>query len=108
MKPIIHCLFEQSGTFKNAFKSFGYEAFDYDILDDFDETDFKIDLFNEITNAYDYKPSIFDTFYREDLILAFFPCTRFENQINLSFKGVKFQDKNLSDIDTHGYPLGSP
>lgn len=99
MKPIIHCLFEQSGTFKNAFKSFGYEAFDYDILDDFDETDFKIDLFNEITNAYDYQPSIFDTFYREDLILAFFPCTRFENQINLLFKGVQFQDKNLSDID---------
>ena len=26
MKPIIHCLFEQSGTFTNAFKSFGYEA----------------------------------------------------------------------------------
>ena len=27
----IHCLFEQSGTFKNEFKKLGYEAFDYDI-----------------------------------------------------------------------------
>lgn len=28
----VHCLFEQSGTFKNEFKKLGYEAFDYDIL----------------------------------------------------------------------------
>ena len=31
---IVHCLFEQSGTFKNEFKKFGIEAFDYDILND--------------------------------------------------------------------------
>lgn len=47
-----HCLFEQSGTFKNEFKKLGYEAYDYDILDDFGETDFKVDLFNEIETAY--------------------------------------------------------
>ena len=46
------CLFEQSGTFKNEFKKLGYEAYDYDILDDFGETDFKCDLFNEIEKAY--------------------------------------------------------
>ena len=40
-----HCLFEQSGTFKNAFKSFGIDAEDYDILNDFGETDHVIDLF---------------------------------------------------------------
>lgn len=45
---IVHCLFEQSGTFKNEFKKLGYDAYDYDILDDYGQTDFKIDLFKEI------------------------------------------------------------
>lgn len=49
---VYHCLFEQSGVFKNEFKKLGYEAYDYDILDDFGETDFKVDLFNEIEKAY--------------------------------------------------------
>lgn len=48
-----HCFFEQSGTFKNEFKKLGYEAYDYDILDDFGETDYKIDLFKEIETAYE-------------------------------------------------------
>ena len=59
---IVHCLFEQSGTFKNAFKKYGIEAYDYDILNDFGETDYVIDLFNEIEKAYDNNPSIFDNF----------------------------------------------
>lgn len=42
-----HCLFEQSGTFKNVLKEMGYEAYDYDILNDFNETDYQIDLFAE-------------------------------------------------------------
>lgn len=45
---IAHCLFEQSGTFKNEFKKLGIEAYDYDILNDFGETDYQIDLFAEI------------------------------------------------------------
>lgn len=84
---IVHCLFEQSGTFKNEFKKLGYEAYDYDILNDYGETDFQIDLFKEIEGGYDGKPSIFDKISQEDLILAFFPCVRFENQIMLSFRG---------------------
>lgn len=48
----VHCFFEQSGTFKNEFKKLGYEAFDYDIQDNFGETDFVIDLFAEIEKAY--------------------------------------------------------
>lgn len=48
----VHCLFEQSGTFKNEFKKLGYEAYDYDIQNDFGETDFQIDLFQEIVNGY--------------------------------------------------------
>lgn len=48
----IHLLFEQSGTFKNAFRSLGYEAFDYDIQNNFWETDHVVDLFGEIEKAY--------------------------------------------------------
>jgi hypothetical protein len=43
-----HCLFEQSGTFKNEFKKMGFEAFDYDILNDYGQTDFQCDLYKEI------------------------------------------------------------
>lgn len=43
-----HCLFEQSGTFKNEFKKLGIEAYDYDILNDYGQTDHIIDLFAEI------------------------------------------------------------
>lgn len=49
---IAHCLFEQSGTFKNEFKKLGIEAFDYDIQNEFGQTDKQIDLFKEIENAY--------------------------------------------------------
>lgn len=41
-------LFEQSGTFKNEFKKLGIEAYDYDILNDYGETDYQLDLFQEI------------------------------------------------------------
>lgn len=47
-----YCLFEQSGTFKNEFIKLGIEAFDYDILNDYGQTDFQIDLFEEIEKAY--------------------------------------------------------
>ncbi len=55
-----HCFFEQSGTFKNEFKKLGYEAYDYDILNDFNETDYVMDLYKEINNGYEGKESIFD------------------------------------------------
>jgi len=44
----IHCFFEQSGTFKNEFKKLGFYAEDYDIQNEFGETDNVIDLFAEI------------------------------------------------------------
>lgn len=91
---IAHCFFEQSGTFKNEFKKLGYEAYDYDILNEFGETDYIIDLFKEIGGAYDGKPSLFDKIKKDDLILAFFPCTRFETKIIMRMKGDSFgQDK---------------
>ena len=50
-----HCFFEQSGTFKNEFIKLGIPAEDYDIQNNFGETDHIIDLFNEIDDAYDGK-----------------------------------------------------
>ena len=44
----VFCLFEQSGTFKREFIKLGVHAEDYDILDDFGETDHVVDLFSEI------------------------------------------------------------
>lgn len=49
----VHCFFEQSGTFKNEFKKLGHEAYDYDILNDFGETDYVIDIFKEIETAFE-------------------------------------------------------
>lgn len=49
---VVHCLFEQSGTFKNEFKKLGYEAYDYDIQNNFNQTDYAIDLFVEIEKSY--------------------------------------------------------
>ena len=89
-----HCLFEQSGTFKNEFKKLGYEAFDYDIQNEFGETDYQIDLFAEIVGGVENKPSIFDSISQDDLILAFFPCIRFENQVMLMFRGQQAQIKD--------------
>jgi hypothetical protein len=42
------CFFEQSGTFKREFVRMGVPAEDYDIRNDFGETDHVIDLFSEI------------------------------------------------------------
>ena len=47
-----HCLFEQSGTFKNEFKKLGYQSFDYDIQNNFNQTDFVVDIFAEIEKAW--------------------------------------------------------
>lgn len=93
-----HCLFEQSGTFKNEFLKLGIPAFDYDIQNDFNQTDFVCDLFDQIEKGYNNDPSIFTRITKDDLILAFFPCTRFENQIQLSFRGEQYQDRDKDKI----------
>ena len=77
---IVHCLFEQSGTFKNAFKKYGIEAYDYDIQNEFNETDYVTDLFEEIDRGYQGEPSLFDKISPDDLIFAFFPCTYFQTR----------------------------
>ena len=74
----VHCFFEQSGTFKNEFIKLGIPAEDYDIQNNFGETDNVVDLFKHIEDAYDGKPSLFDNIGGGgDLIMAFFPCIYF-------------------------------
>lgn len=76
----VHCFFEQSGTFKNEFIKLGIPAEDYDIQNNFGETDHTDDLFAAIEAAYDHKPSLFDSIVGGadgDLIMAFFPCIEF-------------------------------
>lgn len=74
----VHCFFEQSGTFKNEFIKLGIPAEDYDMQNNFGETDNLIDLFHEIKTAYQGGPSVFDRITKDDLIVAFFPCIYFE------------------------------
>ena len=94
----VYCLFEQSGTFKKAFEDLGVHAEDYDILNDFGETDHIVDLFAEIDKAYDGQPSLFDEIGDMDLVLAFFPCTRFEARIPLCFRGEQHGTENWNDM----------
>ena len=100
-----HCFFEQSGTFKKEFRKLGIAAEDYDILNDFGETDHVIDLFEEITRAYDGVESIFDDIFSSDLIVAFFPCTRFEAQVLLSFRGQNSGMRGFSQKQKLEYEL---
>ena len=89
----VHCFFEQSGTFKNEFRKLGYEAYDYDIQNNFGETGHVIDLFAEIEKAYSRGGvNIFDTINCDDLIMAFFPCIYFESMQMLYYS---FDTNNL-------------
>ena len=96
IKGKVHCFFEQSGTFKREFIKLGIPAEDYDIQDNFGETDHTDDLFKAIEDAYDGKPSLFDTIDAEnDLVMAFFPCIFFCENNQLYFTG---NHKNLSKM----------
>lgn len=91
----VHLMFEQSGVFKNEFKKLGYEAEDYDIQNNFGETDNVVDLFAEIEKGYNNQPSIFDKIGGGDLIMAFFPCIYFCENNQLYFCGTH---RNLSKL----------
>ena len=53
IKGKVHLFFEQSGTFKNEFIKLGIPAEDYDIQNNFGQTDHVIDLFDQIEREYD-------------------------------------------------------
>ena len=97
----VHCMFEQSGTFKNEFIKLGIPAEDYDIQNNFEQTDHVVDLFAEIEKGYNEKPSIFDDITQDDLIVAFFPCIYFTGSVNpchyrldnLNYKSLTLREK---------------
>lgn len=93
----VHCFFEQSGTFKNEFIKLGIPAEDYDIQNNFGETDNVTDLFNAIEDAYEGKPSVFDKIGGGDLILAFFPCIYFcaTSQMSFSWGCINYRGLNV-------------
>lgn len=78
----VHLFFEQSGTFKQEFIKLGIPAEDYDIQNNFGQTDHVIDLFAEIEKAYMGGQSVFDNITKDDLIMAFFPCIYFTGSVN--------------------------
>lgn len=97
IKGKVHCFFEQSGTFKNEFIKLGIPAEDYDIQDNFGQTDHKVDLFAEIEKAYGGGQSIFDNVTKDDLILAFFPCIYFcaISQANMSLNACNYRNLTM-------------
>lgn len=100
IRGVVHCLFEQSGVFKNAFKKLGYEAYCYDIQNNFGETDYQIDIFSEIEKAYEGgQESIFDKMTKDDLILAFFPCIYFcaTSQMAFSYGYTNYRKLNIME-----------
>lgn len=96
IKGYVHCLFEQSGSFRDAFRSLGYNSFDYDIRNDFGCTDYQIDLFEEIDKAFDGAASLFDGFSSDDLLLAFFPCIYFCDAKGLYFRHIAYSMQSWS------------
>ena len=95
----VHLMFEQSGVFKNEFKKLGYEAYDYDIQNNHGETDYQIDLFKEIEDAYRGVQSVFDSISCDDLIMAFFPCIYFcaNSQILMSWGAKNYRKKSTKE-----------
>lgn len=92
----VHCLFEQSGTFKKAFEELGYKAIDYDI-NKTENVDVVIDLFEQIFLSYmKMTQTIFDGIKENNLVIAFFPCTYFSDQNQLLSRGDNFGQKEWS------------
>ena len=98
IKGKVHCFFEQSGTFKNEFIKLGVPAEDYDIQNNFGQTDHTDDLFQAIEDAYDWKPSIFDNITPDDLIVAFFPCIYFTGFTNPRY--YTLENNNYVNLST--------
>jgi hypothetical protein len=109
IKGKVHCFFEQSGTFKNEFIKLGIPAEDYDIQNNFGQTDHIVDLFDHIEREYDktrqdktrQDKTIFDDITKDDLIVAFFPCIYFTGSTNpcyyrldnLNYRNLNTQEK---------------
>lgn len=99
IKGTVHCLFEQSGTFKREFKKLGINAVDYDIQDNFGETDFVVDLFAEINKGYSRESeSVFDKMdAKDDFVMAFFPC--------IYFSALSQMQMSLTEVNKRGMTM---
>lgn len=101
----VHCLFEQSGTFKKAFKELGYKAIDYDI-NKTENVDVVIDLFTQIFLANKKtRTEVFDNISPDDLVIAFFPCTYFSDQSQLLSRGDNYGQKEWSEKQKLEYSM---
>ena len=101
----VHCLFEQSGTFKKAFKELGYNAIDYDI-NKTKNVDVVTNLFTQINLAsIEEESTIFDNISQDDLVIAFFPCTYFSDQSQLLSRGDSYGQKEWSEKKKIEYSL---
>lgn len=101
IKGKVYCLFEQSGTFKNEFRKLGIPAEDYDIRNDFGQTDHVVDLFAEIDSG----GGLFDEITKNDLIMAFFPCIYFCENNTMIFSGTHMNRKKHSHSEINDYIL---
>ena len=101
----VHCLFEQSGTFKKAFKKLGYEAIDYDI-NKTENVDVVVDLFAQIFLANKgVRSEVFDNISPSDLVIAFFPCTYFSDQSQLLSRGDNDGQKKWNEKQKLEYSM---
>lgn len=94
-----HLFFEQSGTFKREFHKLGIEAYDYDIQNQYGETDYIIDLFAEFGKAFEGGASVFDEIKKDDIIIAFFPCIYFSalSQMGMYFGYTNYRKKTAME-----------
>lgn len=97
-----HCLFEQSGVFKNEFIKLGINAYDYDIVNTIN-VDYNIDIFYEIERAYNKESSIFDNIKDDDITIAFFPCIYFNESSQMFFCKTSntYRNKTAKEISDY-------
>lgn len=93
----IALLFEQSGTFKKQLQAIGHNAKDFDICNDYGETDYIVDLFDMIDN------NKLDVINKADLVIAFFPCTWFSDQNDLIYRKQLYQFRTWDDDKIEKY-----
>ena len=100
-KSNIYCLFEQSSTFKNAFKRAGFKkVIDVDIKNDFGETDEFCNIFDDVELYYTTGNSpLMGSITKNDFIMAFFPCIYFSQFNCLYFTGKSNVYNGLSECE---------
>lgn len=89
---MIGCLFEQSGTFKNVFKRYGYDAEDIDIQNTYAETDIQCNLFEIIESR-----SIDELLKNYEFCMCFFPCTWFSDFNSMIIAGTQYQMQTMTE-----------